>query len=406
MRFPLVTLAFLVAFRLEGASLSTVHVKTEYSGIEARWAQAMTDTLEAARTIYIRDFGFDMPDTVRFDIQCDPKLKTELYTDGKDSVFLRVSSPDKLARPQISGVFNLYGMCHELGHMAMYRVLTKHDWLKSEALEAWAHYIGSLVVDRVYEMKGESLWPDPYDYRADGSVRLQKALDQPGAEAAWEALSQIVGKRGFPRLFQTWQAAEIDPLNPLAAVRTPELNAFWDRHAAALIEAPVRSVFPVTHAAPADLSGKSAILAPDDGSAEDQLSLGGSAMGHAFAATAPEQYLRAVSVFGSRYGNQPGLEFDVVLCDADYRPIAMWAKPYSIFAPGDKQWVRVEVPPTRVPERFYVVVNFHATGSNGIYVGIDQDTSGASVQGLPGTAPKPRTDGNWMIRAELDRKRK
>ena len=405
MRFLLVSLAFLLPCRLEAGNLSTVHVKTEYSGIESRWAQAMTDTLEAARTIYIRDFGFDMPEAIRFDIQCDPKLETELYNDGKNSVFLRASSSDKLARPRVSGVFNLYGMCHELGHVAMYRVLARHDWLKDEALEAWAHYIGSLVVDRVYEMKGESLWPDPYDYRADGSVRLQKGLAKPGAEAAWAALSQIVGQRGFPRLFQTWQAADIDPLNPLAAVQTPELNEFWKRNAAVLIEVPARSPLPVTHAASADLSGKSTVLASDDGSAEDQRSLGGSAHGHAFATTAPEQYLRAVSVFGARYGNEPGLEFDVVLCDADYRPIAMWAKPYSTFARGEKQWVRVELPPTRVPEKFYVVVNFHPSASNGIFVGIDRNASGASVQGLPGAVPKPRAEGDWMIRAELDRKK-
>jgi hypothetical protein len=406
MRFLLVSLAFLAAFRSEGGTLSTVHVKTEYSGIDDRWARAMADTLEAARTIYVRDFGFDMPDIVRLDIQCDPKLKTQLYTDGKDGVFLRVSAPDKLARPQQSGTFNLYGMCHELGHMAMYRVLARHDWLKGEALEGWAHYIGSLVVDRVYHMKGESLWPDPYDYRADGSARLQKALAKPGPEAAWAALAQIVGPRGFPRLFQSWQATAMDKLNPLAAVRTPALQAFWEAHANSLIEAPVRSSFPVAHAAAAELSGTIALLAPDDGSAEGERSLGGSAHGQAFYATAPEQYLRAVSIFGARYGNQSGLEFDIVLCDADYKPIAIWTKPYSLFAPGDKQWVRVEVPPIRVPESFYVVVNFHASASNGVYLGIDQHASGASVQGTPGTAPKAIPGGNWMLRAELDQKKK
>ena len=288
----------------------------------------------------------------------------------------------------------------------MYRVLTRPDWLKDNALEAWAHYIGSLVVDRVYEMKGEALWPDPYDYRADGSARLEKSLAQPGPAAAWAALAQIVGTSGFPRVFRSWQTAAIDPLDPLSGVRTPELKAFWDAHAAVLINAPPRSAFPVTQAAPSTLRGLSVTLALDDGSAETQRSLGGSAHGHLFAVTEPEQYLRAVSIFGSRYGSQPDLTFDVVLCDADYKPIALWTRPYSIFVPGDKQWARIELPPTRVPEDFYVVVNFHATASNGIYLGVDQDASGNSVQGLPGSVPKPVKEGEWMVRAELGRMKK
>ena len=38
-------------------------------------------------------------------------------------------SEDKLAKPSTSGVFNLCGLCHELGHMAMYRVLKDRGWM-------------------------------------------------------------------------------------------------------------------------------------------------------------------------------------------------------------------------------------------------------------------------------------
>jgi len=64
--------------------------------------------------------------------------------------------------------------------------------------------------------------------------------------------------------------------------------------------------------------------------------------------------------------------------------------------------VRFDVPPTRVPAKFSVCLNFRPTASNGIYVSIDSSTEGHSVVGIPG---KPGTDLNgadWMIRVELD----
>jgi hypothetical protein len=110
---------------------------------------------------------------------------------------------------------------------------------------------------------------------------------------------------------------------------------------------------------------------------------------------------KSVSLFGARYGNDPGLEFDIALCDSEYRIISVWSKPYEAFEAGELKWVKVNVTPTHVPDKFYVVMDFHATGSNGVYAGIDRSTSGSSVTGLAGKVPKSLGDGDWMIRVEL-----
>src|SRR5205807_1519353 len=137
-----------------------------------------------------------------------------LFNDGRDYIVLSVKSPNALARPQRSGTFLLYGLCHELGHVAMYRILTDRDWLTTAGAEGFAHYAGSVVVDAVYNARGEKLWWDPYDYRADGAARLAKQLADPKpsdvAKAAglWQDLDAIIGHKKFPTLFAAWQNAQ------------------------------------------------------------------------------------------------------------------------------------------------------------------------------------------------------
>ena len=123
---------------------------------------------------------------------------------------LSTPSKDTLAPPQKSGTFTLYGLCHEIGHIAMYRPLKQRDWMTTAAAEGWAHYAGSVAVDRVYQVKGEDLWPQKYDYRADGTERLKKQLTSPTpspiAKGAgqWQKLEAIIGTKSFPKLFATW----------------------------------------------------------------------------------------------------------------------------------------------------------------------------------------------------------
>src|SRR5688572_15097892 len=159
------------------AEVSAPHVTVSYDGISEVQANAIAQTLSAAREVYEKHFGFDMPDEIRCTVECGPGKVGRLYTDGEDRVFLSMPSADKLLRPGKSGQFTLYGLCHELGHVAMYRIVKDRAWMTTAAAEGWAHYAGSVVVDEVYKARGEKLWAnDPYDYRADGSARLERQL--------------------------------------------------------------------------------------------------------------------------------------------------------------------------------------------------------------------------------------
>ncbi|SPE34582.1 exported hypothetical protein [Candidatus Sulfopaludibacter sp. SbA3] len=230
--------------------VSSAHFETTYSGIEERWARGLTETLEVARSVYVEDFRFDMPDRVTFDVQCDAGLETKLYTNG-NGIFLRLAKAGDLVDTASSPYHNLYGMCHELGHIAMGRALGPCKWMRHDANEAWAHYIGSLVVDRLYQRRGPGLWPDPYDYRVDGVARLRKP-EQGGADAAaaWYALGTVIGTENFPRLFAAWRVAKLDPHDPSAGLESAlrgvdpkddgSLREFWKRAATLLANLPAR----------------------------------------------------------------------------------------------------------------------------------------------------------------------
>ena len=100
---------------------------------------------------------------------------TQLWTDGESQIFLHLQSKEVLAPASRTGVFNLYGMCHELGHIAMYRNLKSLMGLPPGVGEGWAHYAGSIVVTEVAAKLGKSIWPEYYDIaEVEGIGRLQK----------------------------------------------------------------------------------------------------------------------------------------------------------------------------------------------------------------------------------------
>ena len=187
--------------------VQTPHVEVRYSGIPEGHAKAVADVLSAAREAYSSEFGLALPETVRASVECGPGKATRLFTDGDDRVFLTIPSPDKLLRPARSGTFVVYGLCHELGHVGMYRVLKDRDWMTTAAAEGWAHYAGSVVVDRLFAEQGKGLWAiDPYEFKADGTARLDRQLagkpsDIDRAAGLWRELGAIVGTKEWTNVF-------------------------------------------------------------------------------------------------------------------------------------------------------------------------------------------------------------
>lgn len=398
------------------------HVRVAYTGVDAAYGDAVARLVEAAYTAYVDRFGFDMPQRVNVTIDCAPDNKLRLWTDGRDHVTLTLKSARQLRKPSSSGVFNVYGFCHELGHMAMYRTLKNRRWLSGDAAEGWAHYCGSYVVDRVYAAEGEDLWPDAYDYRDDGTRRLDAQLEsaKPSKVAAaagrWRALAKLVGRKKLPDVFRAWEDADIDPTDPNDELRGVVVEAvkksrrarakkWFETFVKICVVKVSRSVKPYRTVRKSGLAGDPMLLKHDDGTSDGRRSIAGG--GHAVFFDAPpgDWYVTGVHIYGSRYGRPraPDEDVAITLCDAELKPIRAWREPYRSFKRAEPQWHRIDVKPTSVSGRFAICFEFNPAQTRGVFVHRDDSTGGHSATGLPGRSFRMLDGGNWMIRVELDR---
>src|ERR1035437_1435748 len=233
------------------------HVEVTTTGISDAYANAIARTVAAARAAAIEQFGFDLPETIHVSAVASPRNATRLFNDGEDHINLTVPSEDKLRRPAVTGTVSLYGFCHEIGHLAMYRVIHQRKWLSSAGAEGWAHYAGARILDVVYAREGEKLWPDAYNYLEDGMARLRKQLAAPKpdptvqAAGLWLSLGEILGDKGLAPLFAPGEKRQVDESQPGTELGTAlmargdkeRLGAWWQKAEPVLVVASPKSGF-------------------------------------------------------------------------------------------------------------------------------------------------------------------
>ncbi len=401
----------------EQMTIERTHVVIAYSGAGESYAAAVGRTVEAARAIAVEQFGFDMPETIHVTLKVDPAARTRLFNDGDSHVSLTVRSERDLLPPSSSGIFHIYGLCHEVGHLAMYRPIQNRSWMTTAAAEGWAHYIGSRLVDAVYEREGRELWPDPYDYLGDGTLRLgqQLAASSPGpmtqGAGLWKLFAETVGDKGIAPIFDTWGRAQLDSMSPgeelgrllLQANEDKRLSSWWNRAETVFVIERSPSQFVADTIDSDQVASQSDELALDDGEPAGTQSIAGSGHAVRFRVASDSQYLTSVRIHGRRYGSPrpPKEDFHVWLCDKDFNEIADFPFPYSKFPRGPAEWVSLGVKPTQVPREFIVCVGFNPTATKGVFVSRDDQSSGSSLTGVPGRPARVYDQGDWLIRATL-----
>ena len=393
-------------------------VVVSYDGIDEAHATAVAKVVGAARKA-AAELGFDMPATVSVRVSVRLAGGAGLFNDGDQGLFLTVRSAKDFRRPADSGVFHIYGLCHEVGHLAMYRAVRERRWMTTAAAEGWAHYLGSRLVDAVHAAEGEAVWPDRYDYRDDGTKRLKRqredARPTPTVRGAglWADFADLVKDKGVVETFAAWGKAKLDPADPGkglgAALPTGEpVKKWWAVAGPLFVAKSEASPFASKTARPAELTGKPRELARDDGTSAGKRSIAGAGHAVAFEAPADGGYLTIVRIFGSRYGaaEAPDEKFAVFLLDDQGPRIAEFPFAYARFERGDPEWVELDVPPTLVPAKFVVGVDFQPTARRGVFVHHDAATDGGSTTGIPGLEFAKFAKGDWMIRVRVDQKGK
>ncbi|QDT89099.1 hypothetical protein [Gimesia algae] len=138
-------------------------------------------------------------------------------------------------------------------------------------------------------------------------------------------------------------------------------------------------------------------------------SLGGSGEMIQLNLPAEQRELSGIRIHGSRYGTAkpPQEQFLIYVLNQDLTEVvATEMAPYALFERGAEQWVEIKFPrPITVPADAWVIVDFRAGRTKGVYVSYDDSTEGSRSRiGLPGIEPKPTGfSGNWMIEPLVSR---
>jgi hypothetical protein len=141
-----------------------------------------------------------------------------------------------------------------------------------------------------------------------------------------------------------------------------------------------------------------------DGKPDGKKSLGGSGEMIELAMPTGASKVTGVKIHGSRYGQaQPPKEsFLIYFLSKDRKRILHTEMaPYSLFKRGPEEWVEIkfETPIAGLPRSFWLVLDFRAHQTKGVYVSFDTATGGKfSRIGLPGLASSEvNFGGDWMI---------
>lgn len=399
------------------AQVNGEHCSVQYTGIDEAYAQALAKVCDTATDGFVQTYTLLPAKHVTIKVSTGA-YETRLWTDGSSFIYLDLASADDLAPD--SGYNHIYGICQELGHITMYSKLSTLSGLPEGVGEGWAHYTGSLVTDYVWAQLGADAWPQPFDYSGTGSPRLRgqcaQQSDDPVTTAACTFLA-ISDKYTAKKIGMIMKGAlATKPAgNELMGRFARILDSRTEKNASAMIPDSVRkspivpagdlivvpSGNPVVSGAWTDDEGW---LGYDDDQEDGMRSIAGS--GHAVLfSTAEGGRLDKVMLKGARYGlPRSESKFRLTVLDGDFQTIKQWEFPFMEFMQRGEPlyWKEFDTGGLKVPAKFYVLFDFNPTGTDGVYVGFDANSSGHSYSALPQSHLKPFREGDWMIRALLN----
>lgn len=149
------------------------------------------------------------------------------------------------------------------------------------------------------------------------------------------------------------------------------------------------------------------LLKYDDGKPDGKKSIAGTGEMIHFVAPEKSLKLKSLRLHCARYGTPKAPNEDVdfsIISDDEATVLHTELVPYSRFKRGESRWTTIEFKePVDVPEKFWIVVDFNAEQTKGVYLSYDTRTGGKhSKTGVPGGESKPvTTGGDWMIQAVL-----
>jgi hypothetical protein len=142
-----------------------------------------------------------------------------------------------------------------------------------------------------------------------------------------------------------------------------------------------------------------------EGTMKDKRSMAGSAQTVLFRLPEGSWELDGIKLFSARYGEDeaPKEDISIYLCDENYGLLREIKVPYSSFEKGEEKWQRVSFNAVETTRTFYLGIDFHATATKGVYVGLDSSVKRShSRMAMPYSQVSDlKETADWMICAHV-----
>ena len=158
-----------------GAEIRTAHCRVINDGFDVSYALAWANVCEVSYEGYREIYGLDalaLNSFVAVEVHLfrEARGRPRLDAYGGDITFR--GDETHLLPPAEGGANNIYGICHEMGHLVF-----PFDDLYY--FEAWADYAAAYrIIPYVWERLGADAWPQPYDYLVnDGPADIRQRVE-------------------------------------------------------------------------------------------------------------------------------------------------------------------------------------------------------------------------------------
>lgn len=194
----------------------------QYEEGTENYAKASIKILKVVKSNAIK-MGFTFPGKIELHIVKSDKNMLYVRGDIPDLITWEFKSMNDFLAPMKSGYNNVYGLCHEMGHLCMRNIIPTNNWMTKDCGEGWANYFGSLMIEHVYKDLGVEVWPDRHDYHK--SRGIQAFLKETKANLSgnnkdfnycslfWYNLSSRIGKNNISNFFYTINVSDINNSN-------------------------------------------------------------------------------------------------------------------------------------------------------------------------------------------------
>lgn len=149
------------------------------------------------------------------------------------------------------------------------------------------------------------------------------------------------------------------------------------------------------------------VLKYGDGKPDGKKSIAGTGEMIHFVLPDQSQKLKGLRLHCARYGHPQAPEEEVevsLVSDDEATVVHTELVPYAKFKRGESRWTTIEFKEAlAVPDKFWVIFDFNAEATKGVYLSYDTSTGGQhSKTGVAGGASQAvTTGGDWMIQALL-----